>query len=51
MYNEYGDGYLEDKGPKWDVSSCSSSSNSSCQEEFISLDFIEDIPREMQEKN
>ena len=40
IYDEYGDGYLEDKGPKWDLSSFSSNSESSCQEEFLSLDFI-----------
>ena len=50
-YLEYEDFYLEDEGPKWDVSSCSSNSESSCEEEFISLDFIEDIPYEMHEKN
>ena len=26
IYDEYEDGYLEDEGPKWDVSSCSSNS-------------------------
>ena len=39
----------EDEGPKWDVSLCSS--NVECQEEVISLDFIEDIPSEMHKKN
>ena len=39
IYDEYEDGYLEYEGPKWDVSSCSS--NLECQEECISLDFLE----------
>ena len=67
IYDEYEDGYLdnateelavcnnrldhleEDEGPKWDVSSFPS--NLECQEEFISLDFIEDILCQMHEKN
>ena len=67
IYDECEDGHLDDapkeptvcnhgldhleetEGPKWDVSSCPS--NEECQEDFISLDFIEDIPCEMHEKN
>ena len=44
----------EDEGPKWDVSSCSSNSEFSCQEEFISLDFLEaedDISVEAHKEN
>ena len=42
---------MEYEGPKWDVSSCFSNSKFTCQEEFIPLDFIEDIPCEMHEMN
>ena len=44
----------EDEGPKWDVSSCSSNSKFPCQEEFISLDFVEgedDISGEAHKEN
>ena len=54
IYDEYEDGYLEDEGPKWDVSSCSSNSEFPCQEDFISLDFVEgedDIPVEAHKEN
>ena len=47
----YDGGYLEDEGPKWDVSSCSLNSEFSCQEEFISIDFMKDILCEMHENN
>ena len=42
LYDEYEDGYLEDEGPKWDVSSCFSNSNFSCLKECITLDFLEE---------
>ena len=54
IYDEYEDGYSEDEGPKWDVSSCFSNSEFSCQEEFISLDFLEgatDISAEAHKEN
>ena len=54
IYDECEDGYLEDEGPKWDVSSCSSNSEFSCQEEYISLDFLEgegDISTEAHKEN
>ena len=54
IYDEYEDGYLEYEGPKWDVSSCSSNLEFPCQEEFISLDFLEgedDISIEAHKEN
>ena len=42
---------MEDEGPKWDVSSYSSRSYFSCQEECFSLDCIEDIPYEMHDRD
>ena len=42
IYDEYDYGYLDYEGPKWDISSCSSNSEFPCQEEFISLDFVEE---------
>ena len=32
---------MEEESTKWDVSSCFSDSEFPCQEEFISLDFLE----------
>ena len=51
IYDKYENIYSEDEGPKCDVSSCSSNSEFLCQEELISLDFIEYIPCEMHERN
>ena len=41
----------EEEESEWDVSSCSLNSEFSCQEDFISLEFIRDIAYEMHEKN
>ena len=51
LYDKYEDDYLEDEGPMWDVSSCSSCIEHIYQEEINSLDFIENTPCEMHEGN
>ena len=40
IYNHRLDHLKESKGPKWDVSSCSS--NLECQEEYVSPDFLDE---------
>ena len=50
LYDEYEDIFLEEEGIKWDVSSCVSNLESLYQEEPSSLDFVENIPCEMQER-
>ena len=50
LYDKYEDDYLKDEGPKWDISSYSSSTGDLDQEERISLDFREDIPSEVQKE-
>ena len=49
LYDKYEDDYLEDEGPMWDVSSCSSYIEHLYQEECNSLDVIENTPCEMHE--
>ena len=46
LYDEYGDRFSEDEGPKWDISSCSSSSEYPGQGERNWQGFIENIPYE-----
>ena len=50
LYDEYKHIWLEERGIKWDVSSFVSNLESLYQKEPISLDFIENITYEMQER-